>query len=128
MCEGFSGAEIEQAVVSSLYEAMADKKPLATEHLLAEFQRTRQGFEKMRRDLDVAALLEPRVPADADTGELRDLLAPQPRRAAARAGDEANVRRRQPRSAAYQKVGEVAAVGIAFEVWHGQLLHRRRRA
>src|SRR4051812_5568678 len=78
----------------------------------------------MRRDLDVAALLEPRVPADPDAGELCDLLAPQPRRAAARAGDEADVRRRQPRSAAYQKVGEVAAVGIAFEVWHGQLLSR----
>jgi SpoVK/Ycf46/Vps4 family AAA+-type ATPase len=39
--DGFSGAEIEQAVVSSLYEAMADKKPLGTEHLLAEFKRTR---------------------------------------------------------------------------------------
>jgi SpoVK/Ycf46/Vps4 family AAA+-type ATPase len=38
---GFSGAEIEQAIVSSLYEAMAEKKPLATGHLAAEFRRTR---------------------------------------------------------------------------------------
>jgi len=39
--EGFSGAEIEQAVVSSLYEALDQKKRLATEHLAAEFKRTR---------------------------------------------------------------------------------------
>ncbi len=39
--EGFSGAEIEQAVISSLYEAMAEKVPLGTGHLAAEFGRTR---------------------------------------------------------------------------------------
>ena len=32
-CESFSGAELEQAVVASLYEAYNDGQPLATEHL-----------------------------------------------------------------------------------------------
>ena len=40
-CEGFSGAEIEQAVVAALYEAHAEKKPVDNEALEREFQRTR---------------------------------------------------------------------------------------
>lgn len=39
--EGFSGAEIEQAVVASLYAAHARGAPLATDDLLAELGRTR---------------------------------------------------------------------------------------
>ena len=39
--EGFSGAEIEQAVVAAIYEALATKQPLATPHVLAEISRTR---------------------------------------------------------------------------------------
>lgn len=39
--EGFSGAEIEQAVVSALYEAHARKQPLDQALLLAEVGRTR---------------------------------------------------------------------------------------
>ena len=39
--EGFSGAEIEQAVVSALYAAHAKSEPLATEHLLVEIKETR---------------------------------------------------------------------------------------
>ncbi len=38
---GFSGAEIEQAIVSSLYAAHAKKEPLATGHILDEIARTR---------------------------------------------------------------------------------------
>ena len=38
---GFSGAEIEQAVVASLYEAHANQAPLATAHLTAELKRTK---------------------------------------------------------------------------------------
>ncbi len=40
-CEGFSGAEIEQAVVSALYEAAAASEPLSARHILAEMRRTR---------------------------------------------------------------------------------------
>ena len=39
--DGFSGAEIEQGVVSALYSAHATGKTLQEEHLLAEFGRTR---------------------------------------------------------------------------------------
>jgi len=39
--EGFSGAEIEQAVVAALYAAFAEKVELATRHLMAEVRTTR---------------------------------------------------------------------------------------
>lgn len=38
--DGFSGAEIEQAVISSLYRALHAKKPLDTEILLQEIKET----------------------------------------------------------------------------------------
>jgi AAA+ superfamily predicted ATPase len=38
---GFSGAEIEQAVVSAIYSAFADKQPLSEKHLLDELANTR---------------------------------------------------------------------------------------
>jgi SpoVK/Ycf46/Vps4 family AAA+-type ATPase len=37
---GFSGAEIEQAIVASIYEALATKQPLATPHVLGEIGHT----------------------------------------------------------------------------------------
>jgi SpoVK/Ycf46/Vps4 family AAA+-type ATPase len=39
--EGFSGAEIEQAIVSALYAAHANNSSLDNNHLLAELERTR---------------------------------------------------------------------------------------
>jgi ATP-dependent 26S proteasome regulatory subunit len=39
--DGFSGAEIEQAIVAAIYEALAANAPLATSHVLAELGRTR---------------------------------------------------------------------------------------
>lgn len=39
--EGFSGAEIEQAIVAAMYTAMAQEKPLNTAGLLEEIARTR---------------------------------------------------------------------------------------
>lgn len=39
--EGFTGAEIEQAIVSALYAAQAQESKLDTRHLLAEIERTR---------------------------------------------------------------------------------------
>lgn len=38
---GFSGAEVEQAIVAAIYETLAAKEPLATQHVLAEIGRTR---------------------------------------------------------------------------------------
>ena len=46
--EGFSGAEVEQAIVSALYEAHALQQPLATEHIRAEVSRTRPLAVVMR--------------------------------------------------------------------------------
>jgi SpoVK/Ycf46/Vps4 family AAA+-type ATPase len=39
--EGFSGAEIEQAVVAALYAAHASKRPLDTAHIQAEIEQTK---------------------------------------------------------------------------------------
>jgi SpoVK/Ycf46/Vps4 family AAA+-type ATPase len=39
--QGFSGAEIEQAIVAALYAAHAKKQALATEHIMAETKLTR---------------------------------------------------------------------------------------
>ena len=40
-CEGFSGAEIEQAIVAALYEAHAAKKPLQTAQIEEQLRHTR---------------------------------------------------------------------------------------
>ncbi len=40
-CAGFSGAEIEQALVAAIYAANAGNEPPNTAHLLCEFHRTR---------------------------------------------------------------------------------------
>ena len=39
--EGFSGAELEQVIMASLYRAFAENNELATEHILAEIAATR---------------------------------------------------------------------------------------
>jgi hypothetical protein len=39
--EGFSGAEIEQAIIAALYTAFSAKQQLTTEILIAEIQGTR---------------------------------------------------------------------------------------
>lgn len=38
--EGFSGAEIEQAIVAALYTASAQRQPLSSEHILEELNKT----------------------------------------------------------------------------------------
>jgi SpoVK/Ycf46/Vps4 family AAA+-type ATPase len=50
---GFSGAEIEQAVVSALYAAHAQSKRLASEHILAELQLTRPLSVVMQEQIAV---------------------------------------------------------------------------
>jgi SpoVK/Ycf46/Vps4 family AAA+-type ATPase len=64
--EGFSGAEMEQAIVSGLYEAHAEKVALATAHIVRELKRTRPISVVMAEK--IAALrawaAERAVPAD----------------------------------------------------------------
>jgi hypothetical protein len=50
--KGFSGAEIEQAVVSALYAAHAKREPLATGHILDEIARTRPLSVVMAERID----------------------------------------------------------------------------
>jgi SpoVK/Ycf46/Vps4 family AAA+-type ATPase len=50
--EGFSGAEIEQAIVSALYAAFAAGSPLSTELLLAELTHTRPLSHTMAEKID----------------------------------------------------------------------------
>ena len=40
-CDGFSGAEIEQAIIAGLYEVLAEKKPLSKELIEEQFRRTK---------------------------------------------------------------------------------------
>lgn len=50
--EGFSGAEIEQAIVSGLYSAFSAKQPLSTEILLKELSSTRPLSVTRREDVE----------------------------------------------------------------------------
>jgi SpoVK/Ycf46/Vps4 family AAA+-type ATPase len=64
--EGFSGAEIEQAIVAALYAAHAKNEALATQHILEEADATRPLSVVMAEQ--IAALREwareRTVPAD----------------------------------------------------------------
>jgi ATP-dependent 26S proteasome regulatory subunit len=50
--EGMSGAEIEQAVISGLYAAFAEKQDCTTEHVLAAIQATQPLSVVMRESVD----------------------------------------------------------------------------
>ncbi len=50
--DGFSGAEIEQAVVAALYRALHAKRPLETEHLLEELRQTVPLSVSRHEDID----------------------------------------------------------------------------
>jgi SpoVK/Ycf46/Vps4 family AAA+-type ATPase len=50
--KGFSGAEIEQAIVAALYAAHAKREPLSTRHILDEIARTRPLSVVMAERID----------------------------------------------------------------------------
>jgi SpoVK/Ycf46/Vps4 family AAA+-type ATPase len=50
--EGFSGAEIEQAVISSMYGALHDEVELSTEHVLAELRATQPLSVSRKEDIE----------------------------------------------------------------------------
>ena len=87
----------------------------------------RDGVEHLLRRVDVAALLEPRVPGHADARELRDLLAPQARRPAPSARGQADVARVDALPPAAQERAERVApqrrrglgLGFGFGQPHG---------
>ena len=57
--------------------------------VVVEQERACDRVEHLRRRVDLAALLEPRVPRDSDARDLRDLLAPEARCAPPPRGAEA---------------------------------------
>ncbi len=64
--DGFSGAEIEQAIVSGLYAAHAEQRPLDTDLLMAEIRGTRPLSVLMAEQVQAlrAWALQRTVPAD----------------------------------------------------------------
>ena len=64
--QGFSGAEIEQGIVSGLYTAHAVNQPLQTQHLLDEYQRSKPLSVLMAEKLDALRhwAADRTVPAD----------------------------------------------------------------
>ena len=50
--ENFTGAEIEQAIISGMYAAYADKGECTTEHILAAVAATRPIAVTMRERVD----------------------------------------------------------------------------
>jgi SpoVK/Ycf46/Vps4 family AAA+-type ATPase len=51
-CEGFSGAEIEEAIVSALYDVFDANVPLDTDHLLKSLRETVPLSTTMKEDID----------------------------------------------------------------------------
>ena len=74
-----------------------------------EPERRRDGVEHLDARVDLAALLEPGVPGDADPGELGQLLAPQAGGAAAGAGRQADVLGLDALPAGAKEGGELGA-------------------
>ncbi len=50
--DGFSGAEIEQGIVSALYSAFSSSKPLTTEVIVHELENTRPLSQVMKEQID----------------------------------------------------------------------------
>jgi hypothetical protein len=58
---------------------------------VVELEHAREGVEYLRRGVVVATAFEPEVVVRADAGEERDLLSPESRHPAVRAGGQADV-------------------------------------
>src|SRR5262249_53704829 len=87
-------------------------------------QRTAHRLENVERCADVAALLEPRVPGSADSGQMGDLLASKTGRTPAAAVREADILGLQARAALAQKVCELCAAPLPIS--GGELRGRDR--
>ena len=79
-------------------------------------QRLGDRLEHVQRGAHVAALLEPGVPGGAHPGELRNLLAPQARGAAATAAVKPDVLGLDARAATAKEVGELGPAALSVSV------------
>ena len=50
--EGFSGAEIEEAIISAMFDVFYEKKPLSTDKVLASLKKTVPLSKTMSEDVD----------------------------------------------------------------------------
>jgi hypothetical protein len=75
----------------------------------AEPERPGQRVEHLHARVDLAALLQPRVPGDADARQQRQLLTAQPGRAPPRPAGQAEVLRRQLRPSGAQELAQLLA-------------------
>ena len=88
-----------------------------------EAQGARDRLEHLRRRVDVPALLEPRVPGDSHSGELRHFFAAQARRAPAPRARQPHLLGPDPLTPVAQERGELATAGsVPVEI---ELLHIR---
>jgi hypothetical protein len=74
-----------------------------------EPERRRDRVEHLNARVDLAPLLQPGVPGDTDPRELGELLAPQPGRAAAGAGGQADVLGQDALPAGTEERGQLGA-------------------
>ena len=78
-----------------------------------EVEHESERVQHARRRRDVPSLLKPRVPGQADPGELGDLLAPQSRSASASAAvGESQCMRRGALAEVTQELGELLATDV----------------
>src|SRR6202035_2918615 len=85
----------------------------------AEPERLGEAVEGCRRQRHVAALLEPRVPGDAEPAELRDFLAPQPGRAPPARARQPEGRGLELLALGADEVAELALLGMRVGGDHG---------
>jgi hypothetical protein len=76
-----------------------------------ELESTGDGCQHLGRNPNIAALLEPGIPGQADTGEVSDFLPTEARGAAAAAIREAHRYRRDSRTPILQKLTELCLAG-----------------
>ena len=82
-----------------------------------QLQDAGDGAQHLRRDADVAALLQPRVPGDAHAGQLGHLLPAQAGRAAAEAVGEADGRRADAGPPVAEEAGQLGQpVGLSTRI------------
>jgi hypothetical protein len=106
------GAELE-ALIGDRRPRKAGEREQMRVLVRVELKRPRDRIQYLGRRIDVAALLEPRVPGDADPGELGDFLATEPRRATPPSWTESDLLGSEPLPAAAQERAQLLAAELA---------------
>jgi len=100
------GSDCKRSGIAGERDAIVGENKQMRPLLSVEAKSTGNLLQKMGRHLDRAALLKPRVPSQADTGEVRNFLTTQARRSPPLGDRQAYVCRNQARTPGSQEVGE----------------------